>query len=62
MLSFLALICGTIELSQHEKMGVFKYLVARVERREVELLIYANILESETHLISLEIRITNQQN
>jgi len=32
-----------------------------VEWREVDMLIYANIFESETHLVGLEIRINDQQ-
>ena len=37
-------------------------LTIGVGRVEVEILIYANILKSETHLIGSEIRINNQQN
>jgi len=36
-------------------------LIVGVEWREVDMLIYANIFESETHLVGLEIRINDQQ-
>ena len=37
-------------------------LIAGVGRREMEMLIVANILESETHLIDSEVRINDQRN
>jgi len=44
--------------------SLLKYLclIVEVGWREVEMLIYVNVLESETHLIGSEIRINEQQN
>ena len=37
-------------------------LIAGVGKREIEMLISANILEAKTHLIGSKIRINDQQN
>ena len=62
---FVPLIVGTIHLSGHQRKGSFEMRMfdccGGVGWREVDMLIYANILESETHLVGLEIRINDQQ-
>ena len=58
---FAVLIFGTNYLSHNQKRGVLKYLciknkclIVGMGKREVEMLIYENILESEAHLIGLD--------
>ena len=63
---FVALISGSIHVSHHQRRGGGPFeclcLIVGVGIKEVGMLIYANILKSETRLLSSEIRINDQQN
>ena len=60
---FAVLLFGIIHLLHHQKRGILKYLylIGEVGRREEKMLIYANIIELETYLIVLEIRINETE-